>query len=318
MQNSSSYNQEQIASKIDFNSINEMRIKKSKSNFNRVGISVLVGIALIFTIIVGLWSDVFWIHPLKVITGTLLIGAVCTALLSFILTRKLNQNFKKAIKEQVTQKTIEALGLDLNCVVNADLSKAEFQASKLIDLAYCRFKSEDLFTGKIVQTPYQFSEISIEPNYEGILPFKGLYFSFDFSINKELIIDAVEPRKGLLKKINSTSNFRSNTTFFECLDLMDSYSIYTNEIDTAKKLFSEEFILILRKVMNQQGQPVYFTVRDGKLHLTIKDETNYFNISYDKEIEHQIEQHYKELNFVNSAAQELKSLFEPYMNSLKN
>lgn len=303
---------------IDFNSINEMRIKKSKANFNRVGISVLIGITLIITIILGLWSEVFWVHPIKVIIGTLLIGAVFTALLSYLLTTKLNQNFKKAIKEHVTQKTIEVLGLDLKCVVNADLSKAEFQTSKLIDLAYCRFKSEDFFTGKIDQTPYQFSEISIEPNYEGRLPFKGLYFCFDFSINKELIIDAVESRKGLLNKINSTSNFRSNTTYYECLELIDIYSIYTNEIDSVKKLFSVEFVSLLEKVMNQKGQPVYFTVREGKLHITIKDETNYFNISYDKEIEHQIVQHCKELNFVSSTAQELKSMFESYMNSLKN
>jgi hypothetical protein len=304
--------------KIDFNSINEMRIKKSKANLNRVGISILVGISLTITIMVGLWSEIIWMHPLKVITGTLLIGVVCSALLSFILTRKLNQNFKKAIKEQVTKKTIEALGLDLSCVVNANLSKAEFKASKLIDLAYCRFKSEDFFTGKIDQIPYQFSEISIVPNYEGRLPFKGLYFRFDFSMNKELIIDAVEPRKGLLNKINSTSNFRNNTLSFKCLELEDIYSIFTNEIDSAKKLFSKEFSAALKTGMNQLGQPIYFTLRDGKLHFIIKDDTNYFNISFDKEIEHQIEQHCEEITFVHSFANELKNLFEPYLNELKN
>jgi hypothetical protein len=307
-----------VQENIDFNSINEIRVKTRKANFNRVGISILVGISVIVAIIIGLWSEVFWLNPIRVIAGTFLIGAVCASLLSYVLTRKLNQNFKKAVKEQVTQKAIEALGYDLNCFVNTDLSKAEFQKSKLIDLAYCRFKSEDFFTGKIDQLPYQFSEISIEPNYQGKLPYKGFYLSFDFSINKELIIDAVEPRTGLLNKINSTSDFRSNTVPFECLDLNNFYSIYTNEIESAMSLFSSDFISSLKQLNKTKEQTVYFTIRGGKLHIAICDESNNFNFSDDVEIENQIEQHCAELTFVHDLAKDLKLIFEPFIHKLIN
>jgi hypothetical protein len=307
-----------VQENIDFKSINEIRVKKSKANFNRVGISILVGVSVIVAIIIGLWSEVFWLNPIRVIAGTFLIGAVCASLLSYVLTRKLNQNFKKAVKEQVTQKAIEALGYDLNCIVNTDLSKAEFQKSKLVDLAYCRFKSEDFFTGKIDQLPYQFSEISIEPNYKGKLPFTGFYFSFDFSINKELVIDAVEPRTDLLNKINSTSDFRPNTVPFECSDLKNIYSIYTNEIETARSLFSSDFITSLKHLNKTKEQTVYFTIREGKLHIVICDESNNFSFNYDVDIENQFEQHCAELTFVNDSAKDLKLIFEPFIHKLIN
>ena len=316
MKNTLSNNQNEISKKIDFDSINDIRIKKGKAVFNRVGISLLAGVAMIVLMICSLWSTVFWLNPIKVVFGTIFIGVVFTALLTHLLTRKINKVYKKQIKEQVTDKVISSLGYDLRYVLDVELSKEAFKKSKLIDLAYSRFKSEDLFLGKLGNTEFQFSEISIEPNHNGKPPFKGLYFRFDFNINKKFVLDVVEPNIRLLDKLNSTPGLRRNTQKIDCPLLNDFYSIFTNDTTIAAILLTEQFNLNFKKKFIDCEQLFFFSIRDGQLHMVVYNEGDFFQIDYNTEIEKQIKQQISDIEFVYKTANELKSFFEPYINEL--
>ena len=316
MTNTLSNNQNEISRIIDFDSINDLRIKKGKAVFNRVGISLLAGVAMVVLIICSLWSTVFWLNPLKVLFGTILIGAVFTGLLTHLLTRRINKTYKKQIKEQVTDKVISSLGYELRHVLDAELSKEAFKKSKLIDLAYSRFKSEDLFIGKLGNTDFQFSEISIEPMHNGKPPFKGLYFRFDFNINKNFVLDVVQSNISLLDKLNSTPGLRSNTQKIDCPLLNDFYSIFTNDTALAANLLTEQFNLNFKKKFIDCEQHFFFSIREGQLHMVTYNERDYFQIDYNTEIEKQINKQISDIEFVYKSSNELKSFFEPYINEL--
>jgi hypothetical protein len=307
-----------VQEKIDFNLINEIRLKKGKAVFNRVGLSLLAGIVLVVIIILTLWSTVFWINPTKVLVGTIFIGVVFTCILVALLTRKIDKDYKKSIKEHITDKVICALGYELRYVLDANLSKNDFKKSKLIDVAYSSFKSEDLFHGKIGDLDFQFSEISIEPNYKGKAPFKGLYFCFDFQIQEEFILDVVEPNLNLLDNVNSTPGLRGNTQKFDCPQFNEFYSIFTNDIVLAGSLLSEQFILNFKKNYIDSEQILFFSVREGKLHIALYNENDYFKIDYNTEIEKQISIQINDIQFVYCSSNELRLFFEPYLIALSS
>jgi hypothetical protein len=311
MKNTSSNKINEITKKIDFDLINEIRLKKGKTVFNRTGFSILAGITLIVIIIISLWSKMLWQHPLKVFFGTFIIGAVFTALLAYILTSKTNKEYKKQLKEHLTDKIIAELGYNLEYILETKLSKEDFKRSKLIDLAYSRFKSEDLFIGEIDTTKFQFSELSIEYNYEGKAPFNGLYFRFDFDLPKDFVLDVVEQKKGRLDKINSTLKLRDGLVIIENQQLNTFYSIFSNDQSLTSLVLSDHFYLNFKKRFIDSNQTVFFSIREGLLHITLFNETDYFKINYDVEIEKQINQQISDLEFVYNSANELLLFFKP-------
>ena len=302
-----------MVEKIDFELINKIRNKKGKSKTTRYWISILAGLSIILLFIFKIEPNEY---SVGIILGAGFIGVVCAAVLLHFLTKPIDRDYKKQLKKHVVDKIIDELGLNLNYDSNSKLSKDEFKNSKLIDLAYCRYDSSDLFRGATDNLSFIFSEISITPRHEGKLPISGIYFRFDFNMEKEFVLDFVEANSGLLNTLNSTPGFRMATQKVDIPNMADGKSVFTNNIDLTRSLFSNDFFSNLKNSILQEHEELYFSLRNGQLHIFVKTARDFIKIDYDLEIENQIDQYVNDIQFLYSSGNKFKSFFEPYIQKM--
>ena len=298
---------EEIKSNIDFKALNDFRLEKKKiidSRTNKILISCLLTIIIVLYFI---WPHVHWIQAIIV---SIILFVILYGILVKLFVRKYLNQFIIHFRDNVISVLLNSLKFDVKLNLEKVLSRSMFNEGKLFT-NFNVFNPEEFFEGTIDELPISFSELLLEyksRRYTNRI-FYGFFIKLHYNLDTNLIIDVIEDstNSDVLQKLNFK---RNQLVKIEDSEFERYYVVYSNNVDLTKSLISNTVIDNLKKLNVIAKNRVYFSIRNGSIHVAYNDERNYFEIDKDKTIEELTETHFNDLNDIFVILKEIKMFFD--------
>jgi hypothetical protein len=275
-----------------------------------MGINLILFVALIIFI----WPHVGFI-------AAFLFPLIAVALVYGILHRlfihKYEVQFKKGFRESVLDKLLKDIGYDLKLNIEKPLTKSEFLKGKLFT-SFNVFEPEELFEGNIEDIPVKFSELHLQSKsrYSTRTIFRGFYANFNFGLREDLVIDVIQDdsrNSALLQKMNLS---RDKLVKVDDPDFEKKYVVYSNQTELATELLSPKFIHQLSLHSDKLGSTIFFSIRNGYVHIAYNDSTDHFVIDHNQAVEELTEKFYQDITKMYDVINELNNFIQMNMISI--
>lgn len=310
---------------LDSDRLNQIRDKQlkliTKKNTEKK-VLVIIGFISIFALIYLLSGNFLFPAILFVVFGLLFWFLDFFNLFVSYLNKKYTLNYRSLFNEEITKPLINQLGLNLSYKFNINDGiysepAKDFKKSKLF-LKYNVCFIEDTFEGEMNSIKYKFQEVQLSLNskYSHILIFDGLYFSFDFSLDRSFVLDVLNDETGDVDMLQKLNFFRAELIKIEDDDFEKNYVVYSNNIDLSKQFLSINFVRKLKLLNFKLGNNIFFSIRNGILHVCFNDENSYFDIT-EEDWSKQAKRHYADLIKLTSICKEIFNFFKNEIESLK-
>ena len=301
-------NLEEIKSKIDFTSINELRIKNKKIIDYRTTMFLVFNLILFIALIIFIWPHVEFLLAIFI---PLAVVALIYSILYVLFIRKYEVQFKKGFRESVIDKLLKNMGYDLKLNIEKPLMQSEFLKGKLYT-SFNVFKPEELFEGNIDNRPVKFSEILLQTKSRRRTynVFRGFYANFNYGLNEDLVIDVIQDDSrdsAFWQKMNLE---RDSLVKVNDQDFEKKYVVYSNQPDLATDLLTPKFINELSTLSEYVNNTIYFAIRNGSVHICYNDGIDHFVIDYNKTVEDTTENFYNDITKMYNVMKEFKTFID--------
>jgi hypothetical protein len=299
---------EEIKSKIDFASINELRLKNKKIIDSRsskfLGINFIIFVALVIFI----WPHVNFLESIFI---PFIVVILIYTVLYRLFIRKYEVQFKKGFRESVLDRLLKDIGYDLKLNIEKPLTQSEFSKGKL-HTSFNDFESEELFEGNIEDTPVKFSEVHLKSKsrYSTRTIFRGFYANFNYNFNEDLVIDVIQDESGDKEFLQKMNFSRDKLVKVDDQSFEKKYVVYSNQPELASELVSQKFINELATLSDAVNSTVYFSIRKGSIHLSYKDGVNHFVMDHNKPVEELTENFFKDITKMYAIMSQLKTFID--------
>lgn len=301
-------NFEEIKSKIDFASINELRLKNKKIIDSRSNLFLGINLIILIALIIFIWPHVGFFTAIFV---PIFVVAIIFAILHSLFIKKYEVQFKKGFRESVLDKLIKDIGYDLKLNIEKPLTQAEFLKGKIYT-SFNSFEPEELFEGNIEDIPVKFSELHLQSKsrYSTRTIFRGFYANFNFGLREDLVIDVIQDdsrNSALLQKMNLS---RDKLVKVDDPDFEKKYVVYSNQTELTTELLSPKFIQQLSLHSDKLGSTIFFSIRNGYVHIAYNDSTDHFVIDHNQAVEELTEKFYQDITKMYDVINELKNFIQ--------
>jgi hypothetical protein len=298
-------NFEEIKSKIDFASINELRLKNKKIIDSRSNLFLGINLIILIALIIFIWPHVGFFTAIFV---PIFVVAIIFAILHSLFIKKYEVQFKKGFRESVLDKLIKDIGYDLKLNIEKPLTQAEFLKGKIYT-SFNSFEAEELFEGSLDNIPLRFSEVHLQSKsrYSSRTIFRGFYARFDYGLNKDLVIDVIQDESGDKEFWQKMNLKRDKLVKVDDADFEKKYVVYSNQIELASELLSPKFIEKLSSLSLNVGSTVFFSIRNGHFHVCYSDGTDHFVMDHNQTVEELTEKFYQDITKMYDIMKEFKN-----------
>ena len=302
---------EEIKSKINFETINQLRLKNKKVIDRRSTIYGLICLVIYICLVVLIWPHASFIAALGL---PLIIVFVLFGILHRLFIRKYELQFQKGFRENVLDILLKGIGYDLKLNLEKPLTKSQFLKGKLFT-SFNDYSAEELFEGTIDKIPVKFTEVHLQSKsrYRSYTVFRGFYSNFNYSLGNGLVIDVIQDESGDREFLQKLNLKRDKLVKIEDEDFEKKYVVYSNEPELAKDLISTSFIKNLTDFSESFNSLVYFSIRNGQVHMAYSDAVNHFIIDHNKTVEDLTENFYKDITKMNEIMVRKKSFIDTHI-----
>lgn len=301
-------NYEEIKSKIDFESINQLRLNNKKIIDKRSTVILSFNLLLLVALIIFVWPFLNFIAAFII---PIIIVIFIFSILHRLFIKKYEVQFQKSFSENVLDKLLHELKYDLRLNIENPLKQSEFAEGKIF-ANYNVFEPEELFEGKIDGIPLKFSEVTIQSKsrYSRTTHMRGFYANFYYGLNHEVVIDVIQDGSKNLGFLQQMNLKRDKLVKIEDSQFERKYVVYSKQPELATELLSHKFINELDKLSETLKSTLYFAVRKGSVHVAFDDSTDYFVIDVNKPVEELTENFYYDITKIYDAMHRIKSFFD--------
>ncbi|MFM7667798.1 MAG: DUF3137 domain-containing protein [Bacteroidota bacterium] len=176
------------------------------------------------------------------------------------------------------------------------LSQSEFLKGKLYT-SFNDYSAEELFEGTIEKIPVKFTEVHLQSKsrYSTHNVFRGFYSNFNYGLNSDLVIDVIEDNSRDMEFLQKLNLKRDKLVKIDNQEFEKKYVVYSNQPELTSELLSASFIKNLSILSNELESIVYFSVRNGCVHIAYNDGIDHFIIDHDKNVEELSENFYNDI-----------------------
>ncbi len=271
---------------LDFNKIEEDRLKQSKKNTKHILIVVPISIILFISLFL---IFTFWIET-DSIAITLIISASTTIIVSFIVISIVNSSSSQYywdLRNKVLTDIIKIINPDCTYDMYKHMSESDFKKSKFTARKIDSYSGDDYFNYKIDNKSVSYSTLLVEKgdendshsldSYERL--FRGLFIKVKMNnhVKGSIIIVPKTKKKSLINKItHKTIKHKESIVEKEYNDFNKYFNVLTKNKAEVKQLLSNELIEFLLKTKDNLDAEIFFSMNKNELYFGIQKQNIFF------------------------------------------
>lgn len=302
-----SFEDEKMARSLNINELEAFRIERKAEEKKKTTIILIAGLSTVAFVII-----------IAIVTGSFFIafGGIVGPLIGYgIWWSSVRSVYIKHFKTNVVQKILKDIDESYNYEPDRQIDSGTFSKANFIK-SYSSMDGEDYISGKIDDTPFEFSEITVsqKSGKNTRVVFSGMFFAFNpqqkVDIKMELVPDHMEKAFGEFGRIFQKMNLvRDTLVKIDNAAFEKEFAVYSKDPGGAQYILNYDLQEFLLSTKNQSKANIYLSFNQGIIYFGIDDGRDIFKVNINESLmeNNRLQEYYDDIKYYINLA---KQLFE--------